>query len=44
MSTNARASRGVRELKRLDCFVNYDRGMSDVQRGKGRGRGRHGVL
>jgi hypothetical protein len=28
----------------FDCYVNYDRGMSDVQQGKGRGRGRHGVL
>ena len=44
MSTSACASRGVRELKRLDCFVHYDRGMSEVQRVKGRGRGHHGVL
>jgi hypothetical protein len=28
----------------FDCYVNYDRGMSEVQQGKGRGRGRHGVL
>ena len=25
MSNSAHVSRGVRELKRLDCFVNYDR-------------------
>jgi hypothetical protein len=28
----------------FDCYVNYDRGMSEVQQGKGRGRGNHGVL
>jgi hypothetical protein len=28
----------------FDCYVNYDRGMSEVQQGKGRGRGRYGVL
>jgi hypothetical protein len=44
MSSSARVSRRVRELKKLDCFVNYDSGMSDVQQGKGKGRGRHGVL
>jgi hypothetical protein len=28
----------------FDRYVNYDRGMSEVQQGKGRGRGRYGVL
>ena len=28
----------------FDCYVNYERGMADVQQGKGRGRGRFGVL
>jgi hypothetical protein len=28
----------------FDCYVNYDRGMSEVQQGQGRGRGRYGVL
>jgi hypothetical protein len=28
----------------FDCYVNYDRGMLEVQQGKGRGRGNHGVL
>jgi hypothetical protein len=28
----------------FDCYVNYDRGMADGQQGKGRGRGRLGVL
>jgi hypothetical protein len=27
-----------------DCYVNYDRGMANVQQGQGRGRGRFGVL
>ena len=44
MSNRARVSRQMRELKNLNCFVNYDRGTLDVQQGKGRGRGRHGVL
>jgi hypothetical protein len=41
---NARVSRQMRELKNFDNYVNYDRGMSDVQLGKGRGRGKKGVL
>ena len=28
----------------FDCYVNYDKGMADVQQGKGRGRGRLAVL
>jgi hypothetical protein len=28
----------------FDCYVNYDRGMANVQQGQGRGRGRFGVL
>jgi hypothetical protein len=44
ISNNARVSRQMRELKKLDNYVNYDRGMSDVQLGKGRGRGKKGVL
>jgi hypothetical protein len=28
----------------FDCYVNYDRGMSEVQQVRGRGRGNHGVL
>jgi hypothetical protein len=38
------ATKGSRELKRLDCSVNYDKGLSEVKQGKGRGRGRHGGL
>ena len=36
-------TRGSRALKRLDCSVNYDKGLSEVKQGKGR-RGRHGGL
>jgi hypothetical protein len=38
------ATRGSRELKSLDCSVNYDKGLSKAKQGKGRGRGRHGGL
>jgi hypothetical protein len=37
-------TRGSRELKRLDCSVNYEKGLLEVKQGKGRGRGRHGGL
>ena len=44
ISNSARVSKQIRELKKLDNYVNYDRGRSEVQLGKGRGRGRKGVL
>jgi hypothetical protein len=37
-------TRGSRELKGLECSVNYDKGLLEVKQGKGRGRGRHGGL
>jgi hypothetical protein len=44
ITNSAQVSRQMRELKKLDTYVNYERGRSDVQLGKGRGRGRKGVL
>ena len=43
-SNSAWVFRQIRELRKLDNYVNYDRDMSDVQLGKGRGRGRKRVL